>query len=291
MSNTLAQASQKDQHNIQRLIWMALLLIWVYRAVQGLLLNDLLGLPFVAVKADNAFWLYHLMGIPHLLHAYPSIAWLLDLAWLFLCLWKTYQPQANKLSYWMPLLICNYFILFNSKATHYEHLLVAALFMSFILIVRQQRLFILLWANLRYYVLFVMVSAWAWKAWRGSLWLEHQMSEILKLQHMELLINYPDAWYSQIISYLIAHPEWSCWLWYAGWLLEASFVIGFFTRRFDRILGICFLGFFLMDYVLMQLCFIEFCIFALVFYPFRALWTYYNSLGQTNQTAVIPPTD
>ncbi len=135
---------------------------------------------------------------------------------------------------------------------------------------------VLSFVALRYYCIFVLFSAFCWKWSRGSLFFPNQLSEILKRQHIDYLIDFPDAYFSQFIRYLIANPSLSNLFWYSGWVVEAVFVVGFFTRTYDKLFLGLFLAFFIMDYFIMNLCFVEFCIFALVFYPWKGIWSYYD---------------
>lgn len=272
----MANSEIKDQQHIRQIIWGFLIFVWLFRFYQGLLLHQLNGAPFITVKADNVFWIYHALQIPyHSIHNY-ALGLFLDLSWLIICLygiWKLYHRIAALL---IVLLFVNYLIIYNSVATHHEHKLVALLFLNLLLSIKSCKNFVLVFAAIRYYTIFTLFSAALWKFSRGSFFIMEQMSEILKHQHIEYLITYPNSYFNTFITYLITHPQYAIIFWYSGWVVELSFVIGFFSRRFDKILGALFLSFFLMDYILMHLCFAEFCIFALVFYPWKEIWSYYE---------------
>jgi hypothetical protein len=92
------------------------------------------------------------------------------------------------------------------------------------------------------------------------------MSAILKEQHLDYLTNTPDTFYADCLRFLIVHPEVSSVFWVLAWVLEATFIVGFFSRKWDKWLALLFLAFFVMDYILMNLMFAEFCILILVFW-------------------------
>lgn len=268
---------QKEQEQITKMVSLFLLVVWLWRWWQGLLLYQLQAAPFVSVEADNSFWLFHASLIPFL--AIHSVAGLFfDFIWLFAAGWLTFRQYSKWVGLALAAVFWSYFFIYNSVATHHEHTLVGLLFFTVLINIRQAENFVFCFVGLRYYAVFAMFSAGFWKLWRGSLFLPNQMSEILKRQHLEYLINYPDAVYSDFIIFLIQNPSISNWLWYAGWALELFFVVGFFTRKWDKILIFLFLAFFVMDYFLMNLCFIEFCIFVLVFYSWKGIWGYYDAL-------------
>lgn len=269
---------QKEQAQIQRLIGLFLCFVWLFRCYQGLLLFQLHQAAFISVKADNVFWIYHALQIPHQVLQHQFLALSLDILWLVLALISVFKVPNTYWTSLICLLVLNYMIIYNSVSTHHEHILVGLLFFVPLLFIRDSTNFVLVFAGIRYYAIFTLCSAGLWKAYRGSLFVPEQMSEILKHQHIDYLIAYPEAYFSNFIRYLIAHPSLANLFWYGAWLIELSFVLGFFTRRFDKLLGSLFILFFVMDYVLMQLCFVEFCIFALVFYPWKGIWKHYESI-------------
>lgn len=264
-----------EQSLIQRLIYGWIILIWLARAWEGLLLGPLADSALLHVGANNALWLYWLSGVPHWIQASASLGWLLDACWLGAALWGCWRGASRVAAVVVSLLTLNYYSYYIGVATHHEHTLLGIIFCLPLLWIRSPQRFVLIFGGIRYYVLWVMASAAAWKIYRGSWLVPHQMAELLADQHLSYLIQHPDAAFARLIRWLIRHPHIANILWYLGWLTEGSFIVGFFTRRWDRWLGLLFLGFFAADYALMGINFWEFCIFALVFYPWNQLWEHY----------------
>lgn len=276
---------QKEHEQIIKIVSLFLLGVWLWRWWQGLLVHQLQAAPFISVEADNSFWLFHALGISSLA-IHSNFGWVIDFCWLAAALWLAFRPYQKSFGILLLLAFWSYFFIYNSVATHHEHTLVALLFFTVLINIRKTENFVLCFVGLRYYAVFAMFSAGFWKLWRGSLFLPNQMSEILKRQHLEYLINYPDTTYSDFIVFLIQNPIISNWLWYMGWAVELFFIVGFFTRKWDKILIFLFLAFFVMDYFLMNLCFIEFCIFVLVFYSWKGIWNCYDTLQHHNKQLI-----
>lgn len=272
----MKEIAQIEQKKIQGMIAFFAILVWCFRWSQGLLHYQLYQSPFISVEADNSFWLVHALQIPYAILHYQSLGMLLDLLWLVIAGVLVMQKSNRILNSLLVIILGNYFIFYNSIATHHEHTLIGLLMLSTLLLVKSVKNFVLLFVGLRYYVLFAFASAGLWKVFRGSLFIPNQMSEILKRQHLDYLIHYPQSTFSNFITFLIEQPSIANLFWYSGWIVELLFLVGFFTRRFDKPLGILFLAFFVLDYLLMNLCFIEFCIFVLVFYPWKGIWGYYT---------------
>ncbi|MCH2022947.1 MAG: hypothetical protein MK207_10765 [Saprospiraceae bacterium] len=273
----MADLLKKEQIQIQKTIWFFLLMSWIFRWWSGVLFYQLNNAPFVSVEADNTFWLFHALQFPYFSIHYFYIGIILDLLWLVFAIIGLTIKHNRIISTLMCLLFINYFITFNSVSTHHEHILTGLLFCIILLPIKDHKNFVLVFASIRFYAVFTMFSAGLWKVCRGSVVNPLQMTEILKTQHLDYIVNYPESYYTNFINYLIINPNISNFFWHCSWLIEVAFIIGFLTRKFDKILGIGILLFFFFNYLLMDLFFIEFCIFTIAFYPFKGVWDYYNT--------------
>lgn len=134
---------------------------------------------------------------------------------------------------------------------------VAWLLFPIIFIPNNPKTFTLLFDALRYFFLFFFASAGLWKFYRGGIFNVSQMSGILLYQHKEMLINSPDFWQTKMILWLIAHQALSYLLYALLTLIELVFIIGFFTKRFDKFLIALFILFLIADYFIMRIAYFE----------------------------------
>jgi hypothetical protein len=88
----------------------------------------------------------------------------------------------------------------------------------------------------RYYFLYLFVSAAIWKIARGAVFNGEEMSRILLLHHTDWLTGACSSVTCRVYSWLISHPAPAQALYIGGVVVEACFVLGFFTRRWDRLL-------------------------------------------------------
>ncbi len=102
-------------------------------------------------------------------------------------------------------------------------------------------------------LLFIIIffSAALWKVRAGGLFNVEEMSAILFKQHASYLVIENNGWYSQFISYLINHYILSYCLYLFAFIAEFIFIIGLFTKKFDKYLIAAFCLFALVDYLLM----------------------------------------
>jgi len=79
------------------------------------------------------------------------------------------------------------------------------------------------------------------------------MSAILVKQHVTNLLDQPNSWFSNFITYLITHKTLSYIIYLLATLSEFVFIVGFFTKKFDRLLIVIFITFVALDYFLMEI--------------------------------------
>lgn len=118
---------------------------------------------------------------------------------------------------------------------HHEPFILYVL-LSVVFWTKSEKGFYTLLKGCRYYFLYIFVSAALWKLLRGGLFNGGEMSRILLLHHSDLLSGACDSLSCRVYFFLIDHPALSWWLYFGGVLLEGSFIIGFFTRRWDKVL-------------------------------------------------------
>ena len=134
---------------------------------------------------------------------------------------------------------------------------IAWLFFPFLFLANDEKTFKLLFEGLRYFFLYFFVSAGIWKLVQGGVFNLAEMSGVLLYQHNQLLSSSPGYWQTDLISYLVLHTQLSYFLYLSATLLELFFIIGFFTKKYDRFLAILFVLFLIADYYLMRIPYFE----------------------------------
>ncbi|MBC7867972.1 MAG: hypothetical protein H7X88_10620 [Gloeobacteraceae cyanobacterium ES-bin-316] len=79
------------------------------------------------------------------------------------------------------------------------------------------------------------------------------MSAILVRQHSAILVATPGGWHSYFIRYLIMHSSVSYFIYALGTIAELSFIIGFFTKKFDLFLMLILCFFILFNFFLLEI--------------------------------------
>lgn len=126
-----------------------------------------------------------------------------------------------------------------------------------IFIARKEETCKLLFSGIRYFFLYFFLSAGIWKIINGGIFNPVQLSAILLEQHKEMLTNSPGYWLANFYQWLISHQAFSYLIYIAVTAMEISFLIGFFTKRFDTILIIIYFIFLFADYFVMRIPYYE----------------------------------
>ncbi len=106
---------------------------------------------------------------------------------------------------------------------------------------------------LRYFFILIFASAALWKIRGGGIFYPEQMAGILLKQHTALLVDDPTHWFSRLVFFMCRH-FWLSWSLYAiATLVELFFLVGFFTKKYDMLLIILFIGFVLFNYFFMRI--------------------------------------
>jgi hypothetical protein len=133
----------------------------------------------------------------------------------------------------------------------------ATLLFPFLLMSIRLKTFYFLLHGLRYFFLFFFASAALWKFYQGGIFNTQQMSGILLMQHREFLVTFPGHWYSQITYWIIRRQWIGHTLYIAATIIELSFAVGFFTRKYDRQLLFLFGIFLVTDFFVMRIPYFE----------------------------------
>ena len=191
---------------------------------------------------DNNFYvaaffdtLYFLLPITYLILLYQKNNWNYLVAWVLVFYNLFYSVAVNA-------------SLESGIEPHYVFILMPILFTS-----RKELGYMYTYNFVRYCFLYIFLSAAIFKLVNGGAFHMEQLSGALIANHSSLLLINPEWWYSKFISFIIAHKQVGYGLFFTAVTLQLSFSVGFFTSKFDRILQFLFVGFLIMDLLLMRI--------------------------------------
>lgn len=265
-------------------VYTVVILIFTIRFFSHALLSQM-GKPHVfAHQSDLIYRTLCIIQIPQFLTAHTYTAFIFDVSLfalpiMFLLTRKNYWAVA------FSIVAVVYFLTYNIITGHHYHGLIGLLVISIPFWWSRGEKFELTWQGARYYFLYIFASAACWKIMRGSVFYHEQMSNILKAQHLDLLLQHPQSFQAQLIQYLIAHPLVSHSLLLVNVAVQLSFSVGFFTKRFDTFLFALAVIFCVANYFVMSIISAELLILGLTLLNWPAIEQQIQAFSRQKQLA------
>jgi hypothetical protein len=226
------------------------LVILYYRFISASIMSAMSQPPFIFEENELIYKLFLASGIPQLITSGSVIPALFDVCWYALpILFLLTLDRGYAIAFTIVTTI--YFLTYNIVAAHHYHGLVGLLIISIPFWSKKETRFHFLWDAARYYWLYILASAALWKILRGSIFYTDQLSNILKSQQINLLLQHPDTFRAHIAQYLIANPQVAHIVLLANVALQLCFLAGFFTKKFDGYLFVLAIAFCVANYYIM----------------------------------------
>jgi hypothetical protein len=219
-----------------RIVFSFILFVLIYFSVSNTLFHQLRSPVLTYPYVDPAYWVMHLFKIPDTIVSNYTIAYVFDIFLFISCIGCIVFPLKRIFIIIFLIIYFIYFITFNSYGGHHTHAGAGILLIPVPFLFRKNITFSLLWQGLRYYTLFIYVSAFFWKLFRFTFLNEDHGLLILKNNVTAWLYYNPDTWLSHFYLWLLQHPFWANAMYTGGFILEGSFLIGFFTKKYDSCL-------------------------------------------------------
>ena len=228
--------SPRERKRLARIVFALLLGSLVWSIFSNTLLHQLqrpvIKFPYV----DTTYWVMHYLQIPEIITARFWIACLFDTALFASCILSLIYTDKRLYIWSFIILYFVYFITFNTFGAHHTNHKIGFLVIAIPFAVADYKSFNFLWQGLRYFLLFAYADAFLWKFFRLA-WLHaDQGLLILKKNVAAYLYFEPNTLQADFYRWLLQHPAWVNGAYIAGMIMEGIFIIGFFTRKFDRYL-------------------------------------------------------
>jgi hypothetical protein len=260
-----------------RAVFAWLFLILVYFFATGTLPSQLEKPVLVYPGSDNSFWLLHLLRLPQTILQHHWAALLFDIVLTTSCLICVFVPQ-QRLFTWIT--VVGVWLLYVCYCTtagkHYAqigYLLAPTAFLA----LRPQR-FHLGWELVRYWVLFLYVSAGIYKLWYGGFADADGMANIVAQTHADWLPLAQEGWRSRMAQWFIEHPGAAQWFYRAATVVDLALVLGFFTKKCDKWLVLGLVVFHVGNYLLLHISFVEQSLIFAPLLPWQQWARYFQSI-------------
>jgi hypothetical protein len=232
-------------------------LILLHRCWSGLLFTGLHGTPLFQPGSDWSYWLVSLSGLVGVVQSSFISCVVLDVMFLSVTIGCMLGFGGRWLVVCFLAIATIYFLVFHSFNINHSHTLVALLICPLPFLFQSQYMRVFRWV--RYYLVFIYVSAGIWKLGRLQYFDSDHLSEWVAMNHMS-----QDG---GMLSDLLAFPGLFFILGLIAMICQLLFLMLLFTNRMDlyAIFFICL--FHLGTYWLMEVWFFDQLLFALFLIP------------------------
>ena len=231
--------------------------------------SRLSGPPLFGLGMDVTYWLYKLSGLPYLIVYNQVGAVIFDLLLFSSGVFVLFFPLRRMGVIVFSVLLSVYAITFNMFLMHHVHIMTGMMIVFVPFWFADNEKCLLLWQGVRYYTCYIYTMAFLWKTCIGnSFYALQQGSLTFKSNLVEYMYHNPDGLFTVFCRFCIRHE----WLLNGGeklvMLLEGLMVIGFFTKKWDKLLfwfpiTIHVATYFFSDVMFLELLIIDFSLLSL----------------------------
>lgn len=226
---------------LSRICYGFLLILLVYAYFSHGLISQLQKPTLIFSNVDITYIFLNAVGVLDFLVNNYWAALSFDFLLFASCIACLVKPNKTVFSI---LFLCLYFIytiIFSNYGGHHLHSKLGALLITIPFLFKGKS-FVFIWEGIRYYTLFIMFCAFLWKFLRGSWIAEGHGVEVIQQNWIPILYRKPNHLFTDFYFYLFNNPHIADALFTVGTILEGLFIIGFFTKKYDKFLCLIFIA-------------------------------------------------
>lgn len=236
---------------LKRLVLSFLLICLIWYWFSGLSIHHLYNSPFSYKAADLIYYLLESIGIIQLITFSKLSSVLFDVLLIGLVLYSLIFIKNRKSMIMTSIFLLIYHVVLNYKLGYHAHHLFGFHFALFPFCFKNK--FGLAFNFSRYLACLTYFFAGFFKFYNKA-WIDlTSFSEVFQSQHAAFFYFNPNHQLYHLSVFFQNHPILGLLIFNCGMFLQLFFIVGFFTKRFDLILGFGILVFHIMDWYLMNL--------------------------------------
>lgn len=261
-----------DRSKFARLYYGLAVLFLLLRAKNHMLLSQLSSPELTYLGTDLTYIALAVSGFSKFLVQHYWVAFLFDLCLLGSALFSFLFAKQNISSRVFSLLLGIHVVVGYSFLCFHKHNLTGFWFCSLLFTLSGSRGFTIAYELVRFYCLYSYASAGFWKFFRGTWNLPGHFWVIVKNDALTYLVQHPSGLLSEAISWLIVHPSLLDNLMMLACFAQISFIVGFFTKKFDWFFFLFALSFHILALLFLRASFMEFALILVTLAPVSFLF-------------------
>ncbi len=248
---------------IIRTSFIFFLVIFFWRYYSHVLPHQLKNPDLFNLGFDPLYIIYHLLNVGHIL-TNENYSYIFTILLLFFTVYPIINPYNRTFLIIYALLYLSYFIVLNTYLTFHAHYMSCILLLNVCFIFKKDINFNFIWEFMRYFICWIYFSAFIWKIINGSLFQASFGLEIIKTSQASYIYSNPNSFWSSFYFFFLSNPILTSLGTLTIFLMEALFVIGFFTKKLDGLLILSIFIIHLTVYLFVDTLFIEQCLLSIV---------------------------
>ena len=252
-----------------RWVFGALITIFFYRYFTHSLVFQLQQPVLSESDFDYTYWVYHFTRFPDLFVQHKAGALFFDIVLLASTLfcWAT-RGMKRGIVFLCALCWSLYGLTYNSYSYHHNHAVIGFMVLPYVFLAKEETSFKLAWDGMRYFCLYIYVDAFFFKTFVGqNIFYFPAGVEFIKTNQSADILQHPGSALRTVYAFFLTHPRLS----YAGFvgmvLLQGCMVVGFFTRKWDKVLFFIPIVFHCITFFFIDVFFFELLILNLTLLP------------------------
>jgi hypothetical protein len=271
----------------EKLVISIFIIFYIVRLYSGRSLTAIHFQPMKAPELDYTFWILLLTQIPQFLISHYYISLFVDIAILFLAFYMLIKQRNIYIKFIFILLFFIQHITVETYSCMHSKSSVI-IFIAFLPIFFKKNNFTLMVEFARYFLAFILLSAAYHKIHNEAIFCTPHFQIILFEQHLDLQILNPTHFSYKLAVFLRSNVYYAYIAFLMLFFTQLSFIIAFFTKKYDAMLVLFLVIFILLTYIVMRIYIFELLIiipaFLYFIYPKQKLFFTKNT-AQINFSA------
>lgn len=233
------------------------LLFVLWRMTAGLSLSQLQQPVLFKMDADFSYWMIKILGVSELLVHSTMAGIVFTIIFIGSGLVLLWLPRKTAFAWLFAICYFIYSVIINIYACHSMHYMAVFSIILFAFCARKEEYFVLSWRLMRYYVCFIYSNVFLMKLVNGA-FLDWDSGYVFFQDNItEYLFHNESTIMSSLYRWFLQHPFIVNLSAKTIFLFEGIFFIGFFTKKYDKLLIIAAIIIFLSTYIFIDVFFIE----------------------------------
>lgn len=255
-----------SRNQITRIVFILYLGILIYKYFNQALVGQQLTPLFYAPNANFSYWLFLYSGISTLIFSNAYLIYLLNYLLFSSCILIIIKPRWFVCAVIFTICIWIYQLLMYSIVT-YQSYAIGLLFPCIPFMFKSDFKFHFTFDAGRYFLCGLYFLGGILKIKNGAIFQLSHLSDSLSLSVGDYMMQNADSLKANVMTFLIINQGLSWFLFLIVVVLELSFIIGFFTKKYDKLLIALFFVFHCSNALIMDIPFLNHLVIVTFLFP------------------------